>query len=775
MYLVEAASWLERRVLRRYLERQGAATSEVLWLPSPRRQRKFVPDSRFEAALSASDNPRFVPVRLIWHPPRRGGVREARLRDLLTFGDPRDPGWLRQLWVFSRHPDRWEVLAGEPARLSELRERWQQQARLDAQHTHGLAEFVARQAALALERAERRQRGARYKVPRFVHEEILARPAFRASMAHVARQLGVGEEEVMRRATKNLREIAATHSPYVIDLVANLVRLLYRQGYTQLVYERSEMARVAELLQRYPVCFLPSHKSNLDHLVLQYALHENGLPPNHTAGGDNMNFFPVGPLMRRSGVFFIRRSFKDDALYKIVLRHYLDYLIEKRFSLEWYIEGGRSRSGKLLPPRYGLLSYVIDAYRRGKSEDVVLLPVSITYDQIQDISEYVQEHRGAAKERESLRWLMRVLGRLRRRYGSIHIRFGEPLFLSQALARGQEGSGTASEEPDLAVRKIAFEVCVRMNRSTPITPVSLLTMALLSVADRALSLREICALLADLCGLVERRGLPVTARLDAGDEASVAAVLAALEESGVASRFAEGPQPVYAIVPEQALVAAYYRNTVVHFFVAQALAELALLAVAEARERAPASGGEAGDALALFWQELLRLRDLFKFEFFFPEKDQFRREVGRELALHDPDWEARVQVGEEGARQVLARIRPYVAPGALRAFAEAYRVVAHALLLLPVAEGVEEKRFLARCMGLARQYHLQRRVRSSESLSQVLMRSGLELARNQGLLGEECTREKRQRFADEWDALVRRLDAIEALASARFATEVQNR
>ncbi len=99
--------------------------------------------------------------------------------------------------------------------------------------------------------------------------------------------------------------------------------------------------------------FLPSHKSNLDHLVLQYALHENGHPPNHTAGGINMNFFPVGPLVRRSGVFFIRRSFKDNPVYKFVLRQYIDYLIEKRFSLEWYIEGGRSRSGKLLPPSSG--------------------------------------------------------------------------------------------------------------------------------------------------------------------------------------------------------------------------------------------------------------------------------------------------------------------------------------------------------------------------------------------------------------------------------------
>src|SRR5262249_57533399 len=118
-------------------------------------------------------------------------------------------------------------------------------------------------------------------------------------------------------------------------------------------------------------------------------------------GWINMKFFAMGPLMRRGGVFFIRRSFKDNDVYKFVLRQYIDYLIEKRFPLEWYIEGGRSRSGKLLPPRFGLLAYVVDAYRRGKSDDVLLVPVSIAYDQIQDVAGYAAEERRVAQHDES--------------------------------------------------------------------------------------------------------------------------------------------------------------------------------------------------------------------------------------------------------------------------------------------------------------------------------------------------------------------------------------
>src|SRR6266849_5463778 len=162
-------------------------------------------------------------------------------------------------------------------------------------------------------------------------------------------------------------------------------------------------------------------------------LHDTGMPPSNASRGIYMNFFSLGPVFRRTGVFFIRRSFKDNPVYKFVLRQYIDYLIEKRFSLEWYIEGGRSRSGKLLPPRFGLLANVVDAYRRGRSDDVFLIPVSIAYDQIQDVGDYVAEQRGAAKQSESFGWFLGVVRRLRRRYGNIHIRFGEPVSLAQTL------------------------------------------------------------------------------------------------------------------------------------------------------------------------------------------------------------------------------------------------------------------------------------------------------------------------------------------------------
>jgi glycerol-3-phosphate O-acyltransferase len=514
------------------------------------------------------------------------------------------------------------------------------------------------------------------------------------------------------------------------------------------------------------VVFLPSHKSNLDHLVLQYMLHENGLPPNHTAGGINMNFFPVGPLVRRSGVFFIRRHFKDNAVYKFVLRQYIDYLIEKRFSLEWYVEGGRSRSGKLLPPMFGMLAYVVDAYRRGKAEDVYLIPTSIAYDQIQDVGDYVAEQRGAAKQRESFGWFLRLIRSLQRRYGDIHIRFGEPISLQQALGPPDPGAEPNPDEQNLALQKVAFEVALRINRVTPITPTSLVTLALLGVGDRALTLEEIAKSLENILAYVRRRKLPSTTDLaDLGTPDGLRRALDALVGSGVVARFAEGPEPVYAVGADQHLTAAYYRNTIIHFFVNGAIAELALLAAAE---------DGVADPKAVFWEQAMALRDLLKFEFFFAEKDEFRAELRDEIALHDPAWEASVARGGDAIHALIRRFKPFSAHRTLRPFLDAYRVVGDALERRDAAEPLDEAAFLASCIALGKQYDLQRRVRSHESISKVLFATALRLVRNRGLApaavrDAAALAAARRAFAEEIRTVVRRLDAIDALAASRRA------
>ena len=775
LFLLDASSRFERRLLLDWIERNRPAGVDASdWgafdLPASRRRGPRVSLDPLEARLATggeTDAWLLAPLRVAWLPRAFEGVRTARLRDLVR-GDPRDPNALRQRWIARREPDRCRVVAGEPAPVSELRGRWRDAMGRAIGETTGLAEFVARQAALALERAERRLRGARYKVPRFVDEDILARPSFRGGLSVLARELGRSQARVSRDAARYLREIAATHSPLVIDLVARLIRRFYTLGYAESIrYDHERLEQVQALSQRHSVVFLPTHKSNLDHLVLQYMLYENGLPPNHTAGGINMNFFPVGQLVRRSGTFFIRRSFKDNEVYKFVLRSYIDYLVEKRFPLEWYIEGGRSRSGKLLPPRFGMLAYVVDAYRRGRSDDVVLIPVSIAYDQISDVQDYEAEQRGAAKKSESLSWFVGFVRRMRRRYGTIQIDFGEPVSLAKTLGpQVVEGENGALSDPDarsLVIQKLAFEVCVRINSVTPITPTSLVTMALLGAGSQAQTVKQVMQRLENLQGDVERRSLPNTGLEDLEAPEGVERVLTALADNEVVDRFSGGSECVYRIGTEREHTAAYYRNSIIHFFVTPAIAELAVLQAAAAEQ--------AVDRVELFWAEAMELRDLLKFEFFFAEKDAFQGEVLRELVDRDPEWESVLSKGQEGAMLLLRQFRPFNAHRVLRPFLEAYRVVADELSMQAHDAEIDEGRFLESCLGLGRQYHLQRRIHSSASVSKVLFQTGVRVARNRGLwepAGPERA-DERSAFAAQIRTLLKRIDAVDALAASRRA------
>jgi glycerol-3-phosphate O-acyltransferase len=470
-------------------------------------------------------------------------------------------------------------------------------------------------------------------------------------------------------------------------------------------------------------------------------LWENDLPPNHTAGGINLNFFPVGPLLRRTGVFFIRRTFKDNPLYKTVLRAYLDYLVEKRFPLEWYMEGGRSRSGKLMSPRLGLLSYVVDSIRRGKSDDIQLIPVSIAYDQIQDVPEYAREAQGKEKERESIGWLLRAVRSLRHRYGDIHIRFGDPVSVKEVL-----GSIEGDDETSIGLQKLAFEVMYRIGHVTPITPTALISVALLAARGSARSASQIAEDASRLLEFATARGLPTTEDFNPGDPGRVAAVLDWLAETDYVSSHEALGRRVFWLSDEQMIRISYYRNVVVHYFVNRALAEMAIGSVAESGDDQPAAVREA----------LLAYRDLLKFEFFFPEKDRFLSDVERDVGIDVPGWES--ALATTGAREVLAKLGTPVAYWAVLPFLDAYQVVGDELEALK--RRFDEKSFLKACLARARMYRIEERLISGESASQVLFKSALALARNRNLIDRsDDVHSRRAAFAAEVRA-ARQLAAV---------------
>src|SRR5215467_7880617 len=723
--LAGSASTAERELVRQWLRDGHVRPSAVLPLDGPDLARSLdraVPETVITA------------VRVAWLPRERGGERRVHWADVLAQANPRRPPVFWQNRIVRREPERARMIVAEPATVAALRGRWG--------GTGSFARFVSRQARLALDRSERALLGQRYKVPKEVTDAIEDNPDFRTEVARLAGRLGLTEQEVLGRAEADLDSMVASMSPVAVDLLSSTLRPLHAYAW-DVQADTAGLDRLRALNREHALVFLPSHRSYADPLLLADVLAEHDFPPNHVLGGDNLRFWPIAPLARRAGVVFIRRSFGDDEIYKLALREYLGFLLAKRFNLEWYMEGGRSRTGKLRPPRYGLLAYVAEAIARGRAEDACLVPVAITYDQLREVSAMAAEQSGGAKKAEGLGWLAGYARGQLARIGTVYVRFAEPLSLRAALPPG--GPDGDKDAWRLALQKVAFEVAVRINRVTPVTATALVTLALLGVRDRALTLGQVRGVLEPLRDYLTERGLPHSREI-LDTDAGVQRVLGALSQQNVVTVYAGGEEPVYAIERGQHLVAAFYRNSAIHHFLDRAVAELVLLS--------PPAGR---------WDEAMRLRDQLKFEFFFPDKTAYRAVLQAELDRLDPRWET-----VEDGRAVLQRSELLVANRVLRSFLDTQLVVAERLAARPPWGPFAEREFLDECRGVGQQMLLQGRLHGPESLSRELFASAVKLAGNMDLLGpggDDLAR-RRRAFAGRLHDDVARLIVIDEIDAA---------
>jgi glycerol-3-phosphate O-acyltransferase len=325
------------------------------------------------------------------------------------------------------------------------------------------------------------------------------------------------------------------------------------------------------------------------------------------------------------------------------------------------------------------------------------------------------------------------------------VNFGEPVGISGAL----EAAG-AADDPRLALSKLAFEVCTRINRVTPVTRTGMVTLAMLGVDGRSLTAGEVRDVLEPLRRYAEARALPGAREIsDLATVAGTERALATLIEHGVVHRFDKGPEPVYAIGPDNELVAAFYRNGVIHWFVNRSIAELALVRAAE-EERGSAQSDVA-------WAEAFRLRDVLKLEFFFSDRERFEDEMREELALIDPGV---LMLGEVG--RALAGSGALMAHRVLTSFLDAYLVVAECVAAHDPTEPLDQAQILSECLSLGEQLRLQQRISAGEAVSTELFKSGLKLAVDRGLLDADADdlAARRLAFVEDLRDLVRRIRIV---------------
>lgn len=579
---------------------------------------------------------------------------------------------------------------------------------------------------------------------------LLESDEFHCTSDTLAQQLGRNPGHVRAEAAGYIREMAATHNPVVLGTWHRIAAWLVR-GY-EIVTDDARLAELRQLDQHNTLIFLTSHRSYLDEFALPPRLTQAGISPCFGMAGANLDFFPLGTLARRNGIVHVRRASGDAPVYRMALRAVVGRLVAEGNNLVWSIEGGRTRTGKLRPPRFGLLRYVTDAVESVAAANALIVPVSIVYDQLplHEVDLMSREARGIRKQPEDLRWLAEYARRLETRLGRIYLDFGTPIPIYERMT-GLRAEGLTDRQ---VIERLGLDICHRINRTTPVTATAAVCVAMLG-QDRALTLYQVCDTVAPLADYLHARGWPVAGGADLTNRATVSRTLRSLVDSGVLKVYARGPETVWGIGNNQHLIAAVYRNSAVHVLVVRAIAEVALVTLAHT---------PAGDTRTA-WDTALAVRELLKFDFFFAARDEFAQELWNEVSLMAGSTQQPTgRVGAQQAQNWLTGSDLIVAHLVLRPYVDAYRVVAEQLSTTSPTESFDQDRFLDACLRLAKQWSLQKRIASEESISGEMFTTGIKLAARRGLIDPDAPEDDvtagRARLRDELDHLHHAISAL---------------
>lgn len=720
-------------------------------LVAPRRQQPHLRD--LIAAQRHTDFPVFVvPQMLVWE--RK--LDRGRSNILETFfGDPQAPGVLRKALSFAVNHRRAFVRLGERINVREF---------LD-EHDVGMDDsLLAERLRLLIEQRfkseDRVMRGVPVPPPAVVAKAILDDANFDAKLQEIADDEKRSIDDVREEARANLMEIAADLKLWMVDLFSLALTLIWARIYEGIEIDYEGLEKVKQAGRDRPVVVVPSHKSHIDYLVISYVFHNNGIVPPHIAAGANLNFWPIGPMFRKAGAFFLRRTFKGQPVYAASFRAYLRKQLRDGHVLEFFPEGTRSRTGKLLPPKYGMLTQILAAVADGDVEDVKLAPVNFGYERLIEEGAYRKELEGGEKRAESGLEMLRATQVLVHKYGRMRIQFAEPLSVRELLA--DAGALTPLHQRDekawaRAVKIAGYTILHGINEAAVVTTTSLVAAVLLMNEHRGIGRDDLVTrigYLLDTCqqhGAVlsdplrtamqtQRKKLLDASTQDAinlresggfpdplGNQGERARAIGSAVEPLVEATLADfvgprwitrkqyGSDEVYVVKRVGRLHLDYYKNNIIHLLVEDALLAAAALAELDDSDSfSPADLEESTRFLSL----------LLKFEFVYDPQRGFARSYGEtQQRWRDKHWLTETDNGRLRIRhKVMPVVRMY--GKLLHNFIESYMVMGRALTVLRDG-AMTEKEFLDHCQTEADKLSEIGYVRCYEAISKVNLLNAL--------------------------------------------------
>ncbi|RZA12955.1 MAG: glycerol-3-phosphate 1-O-acyltransferase, partial [Proteobacteria bacterium] len=409
----------------------------------------------------------------------------------------------------------------------------------------------------------------------YVREQVISRISNGKLVRQEIEREAKGNEQKLRdldaAAVRYARELSADQTYSMVRTFEIVLAKLWNKLFSGVEVSNGEIPHQLAAAD-YEIVYVPTHRSHLDYLLVNYMVYAGGLPAPHTAAGINLNFFPMGWFLRRTGAFFIRRSFRGNRIYTAVVEEYMAYLLTHGYPISFFPEGGRSRTGRPLPLKTGMLAMVVKSFVRNHERPIAIVPVYIGYDKVMEVKSYLKELSGGAKKKESMFQLLGARKLLKMYYGKAYLSYGEPIILSRFLDATQPDWKTLSDsKPEwlsAAVNDLSQQVSKHLNEAAVITPISLVGLALLASNHKALPLEELQAFIEKMIELNNR--LPYHANVKVMSD-NFAEILESAQKLKAISLYQHAAGDVAFVNDVDAALISYYRNNIAHIFTIPAL------------------------------------------------------------------------------------------------------------------------------------------------------------------------------------------------------------
>ncbi|MGL4315833.1 MAG: glycerol-3-phosphate 1-O-acyltransferase PlsB [Pseudomonas sp.] len=399
-------------------------------------------------------------------------------------------------------------------------------------------------------------------------------PQVRQAILDEAEREKISVEKAESQALRYGNEIASDYTYTAIRFLETVLSWFWNKLYEGIQVNHIEAVR--EVAHGHEVIYVPCHRSHIDYLLLSYLLFRNGLTPPHIAAGINLNMPVIGGLLRRGGAFFMRRTFKGNPLYTAVFNEYLHTLFSRGFPVEYFVEGGRSRTGRMLQPKTGMLAITLRSFLRSNRLPVVFVPVYIGYERVLEGRTYLGELRGAAKKKESIFDIFKVISAIRKqRFGSVWVNFGEPIKLAEFLDQEQPdwrsqdyGTQFRPDWLNSTTNRLGERVAQHLNEAAAVNPVNLVGLALLSTSKLALDEKSLVRVLDLYLALLRKVPYSSHATLPEGDGQDLIRYVQSMD---LLAEQKDSLGKILYLDEQNAVLMTYYRNNVLHIFALPAL------------------------------------------------------------------------------------------------------------------------------------------------------------------------------------------------------------